>query len=227
MSSIVWKQYFTAGGGAGVELYEIDYNDKAHADCVSSYLQTHKDVVEQIYLGDQSDKSFLQTVVANSTGNYDIVIDDGGHKYIHQKPSFEVLWDHVMPGGLYFIEDLDIQSSRSGMNRDILGWIDMLASTRYPSHPSWTGNDPIKWVSWPWSDLPKNMIAVHVQAQIAVFRKAYPPSVKTNTTTSSAADPSAGTDSSSPSPSSSLVQWRRRNYWQAHKCALEGSSPYR
>ena len=37
-----------------------------------------------------------------------MVIDDGGHLMKLQQPSFEVLWDHVMPGGVYFIEDLDV-----------------------------------------------------------------------------------------------------------------------
>ena len=46
--------------------------------------------------------------MSQSGGQYDMVIDDGGHLMKLQKPSFEVLWDHVMPGGVYFIEDLDV-----------------------------------------------------------------------------------------------------------------------
>ncbi len=233
VSSLVWKQYFTGGGGSGVQLYEVDYRDQAHADCVSMYLQKHPGIAERIYLGDQSDKSFLNDIVANTTGRYDVVIDDGGHKKIHQLPSFEVLWEHVQPGGLYFIEDLDVESSVKGINRDILGWLDMLASARYPSHPSWTGRDPIKWVTWPWTDLPRGMVAIHVQAQIAFFRKAYPstPAVA-QTAAQTAAQAAAqtaqagGADATPQDLMEPSSHSRHRNYWQVNKCSLEGD-PHR
>ena len=79
-----------------------------------------------------------------------------------------------MPGGLYFIEDLQASNSETGIIRDILGWIDMLASTRHPGHKNWKLNqhDPISWVKWP-SALPKDMISVHCQAEICVMRKNY------------------------------------------------------
>ena len=147
-----------------------------------------------------------------------MVIDDGGHLMKLQKPSFEVLWDHVMPGGVYFIEDLDvvpagvvlnplpltlyplnqlslntyplnthsrthplthptfsthIGEDREVINRDIMGWMDMLASTNYPSHPDWHESKRSNYTRWPWRDMPSNMIGVHVQKIIAVFRKSY------------------------------------------------------
>ena len=113
-------------------------------------------------------------MVDKSGGQYDLIIDDGGHNAWEQKPSFEVLWDHLMPGGLYFIEDLQASNSEKGMIRELLGWTDMLTSTRYPGHKNWkqTQHDPISWVKWP-SSLPKDMISVHCQAEICVMRKNY------------------------------------------------------
>ena len=112
------------------------------------------------------------TVVDKSGGQYDLIIDDGGHNVWEQRPSFEVLWDHLMPGGLYFIEDLQASNSEKGMIRVLLGWTDMLASTRHPGHRNWKldQHEPISWVKWP-SALPKDMISVHCQAEICVMRK--------------------------------------------------------
>jgi predicted O-methyltransferase YrrM len=39
-------------------------------------------------------------------GGFDIVIDDGGHGQRDQLKSFEILWNMVLPGGIYVVEDL-------------------------------------------------------------------------------------------------------------------------
>lgn len=40
------------------------------------------------------------------TGSFDYVIDDGSHKVLDQKTTFDLLWDRVLRGGKYFIEDI-------------------------------------------------------------------------------------------------------------------------
>jgi len=71
-----------------------------------------------VHIGDQGDMTFLDAVIA-AEAPWDIVIDDGSHRIDHQKDTFEKLWPHVRPGGLYVIEDL--QSSRADLysTRDI------------------------------------------------------------------------------------------------------------
>ncbi len=61
----------------------------------------------RMFVGDQSDETFLQDVISKTGGFWDIVIDDGSHRCRDQQISFEALWPHVTQGGLYVIEDLE------------------------------------------------------------------------------------------------------------------------
>ncbi|HWH94957.1 MAG TPA: class I SAM-dependent methyltransferase [Baekduia sp.] len=60
----------------------------------------------QVRLVDQGDAAALDRFVAELGGNYDFILDDGGHTMVQQIVSFEVLWPQVMPGGVYAVEDL-------------------------------------------------------------------------------------------------------------------------
>ncbi|NQU12083.1 class I SAM-dependent methyltransferase [bacterium] len=62
--------------------------------------------------GDQGDPDFVDSF-ARDHGPFEIVIDDGIHWFEHQQISFEHLWPHVLPGGLYVIEDLHTAGIRS------------------------------------------------------------------------------------------------------------------
>lgn len=120
ISSLIWKQFFT-NGGSGIELHEVDLDTPIHVECAAKFLKEHPNIVSSLSLGDQAHRPFLRTVIEKTGGNFDVIIDDGGHGWWHQRPSFEVLWYQVMPGGVYIIEDLQISTSKEGMIRDILG----------------------------------------------------------------------------------------------------------
>lgn len=60
----------------------------------------------QVFQGSQADQKFLKKVVADTGGRFDVVIDDGSHKGPDILTSFQALFPAVIPGGLYFIEDL-------------------------------------------------------------------------------------------------------------------------
>jgi hypothetical protein len=57
-------------------------------------------------LCDQGNSHELQRFVQLSGGNFDIILDDGGHTMQQQITSFTVLFPHVKSGGMYIIEDL-------------------------------------------------------------------------------------------------------------------------
>ena len=88
----MWKSYF----GDKVKIYGIDNNPKC------------KDLEEngiEIFIGSQSDKSFLSKI-KRKIPKVDILIDDGGHTMEQQITTFEELFDHIKDNGIYLCEDL-------------------------------------------------------------------------------------------------------------------------
>lgn len=58
-----------------------------------------------IRIGDQSDKSFLKSLI-DEFGLPDIVLDDGSHQMDHIIRTFEYLYPQLSKNGLYIVEDL-------------------------------------------------------------------------------------------------------------------------
>lgn len=88
----LWKQYF----GPFATIVGIDIRPECAA--------FEEDQVH-IRIGDQSDHGFLASIV-EEFGPPDIVLDDGSHMMRHIKASFQYLYPHVAPQGVYFVEDL-------------------------------------------------------------------------------------------------------------------------
>lgn len=88
----MWKNYF----GPKAKIYGIDIDPRC------------KDFEEeniQIFIGSQSDREFLKSVIA-TIPKADIIIDDGGHTMKQQIVSYEELFGHVKDNGVYLVEDL-------------------------------------------------------------------------------------------------------------------------
>lgn len=87
----MWKKYF----GDKAVIWGIDIDPRC------------KSLEEEninILIGSQEDKTFLKSAI-EQIGEIDILIDDGGHTQNQQKVSFEILFDHINPNGIYFCED--------------------------------------------------------------------------------------------------------------------------
>lgn len=86
----LWKQYFPNAEVVGVD---IDEQCKEHEKLGDNI---------KVFIGDQTKVKFLETL-----GNFDIIIDDGGHYMTQQQVSLNTLLaNQLNPGGLYVIEDL-------------------------------------------------------------------------------------------------------------------------
>ena len=88
----MWKRYF----GPFAQIIGIDINPDCLAHC--------EDQIE-IYIGDQSDTVFLQSII-DKHGTPDIIIDDGSHIMDHVCTTFNFVYDKVSKNGVYLVEDM-------------------------------------------------------------------------------------------------------------------------
>jgi hypothetical protein len=88
----MWKQYF----GPRARIFGVDVNPRCKD------LEEHQ---VEVLIGDQDDRQFLRSVAA-TIPRIDILIDDGGHRMQQQINTFEELFPHIQPDGVYLCEDL-------------------------------------------------------------------------------------------------------------------------
>lgn len=88
----MWREYFDPGA----HIVGIDVDPRCR--------ELEEDGIS-ILIGDQADRKFLASV-RERFPRVDIVIDDGGHTMPQQIASFEELYPHVQPNGIYLCEDI-------------------------------------------------------------------------------------------------------------------------
>src|SRR6266496_4298380 len=88
----MWHHYF----GPGTRVVGIDIDPRC---------RSFEDEATTILIGDQGDRRFLAEV-RGRVPHIDILIDDGGHKMAQQITTFEELYPHVQPDGIYLCEDI-------------------------------------------------------------------------------------------------------------------------
>ncbi|UKZ73869.1 hypothetical protein TrVFT333_001523 [Trichoderma virens FT-333] len=93
-----WKEYFE-----DVDLYFID-ND---VECTHRWAELQWRPGTTVFLGDQGDPDFLEDFIEATGGEFDVILDDGGHFMHQQIISLQHLWRTIKPGGVYFCEDLE------------------------------------------------------------------------------------------------------------------------
>jgi hypothetical protein len=87
----MWKEYF----GPKAKIVGVDNNPRCQ--------QFEEDQVS-VFIGDQADRKFLSRL-KKELPRLDIVLDDGGHTMEQQINTFEVLYPHISPNGVYLCED--------------------------------------------------------------------------------------------------------------------------
>jgi hypothetical protein len=88
----MWREYF----GPGALIVGVDVDPRC------------RELAEEgidIMIGDQADRGFLAEV-RRRYPRVDILIDDGGHTFPQQIATFEELYPHIQPHGIYLCEDI-------------------------------------------------------------------------------------------------------------------------
>ena len=136
--------------------------------------------------GDQGDPAVLRRWVVEANAlppsgqPFDVIIDDGGHKNQQIKLTFDHLWPVLAPGGLYFMEDLQVGRKRAFSDHST-------ESFKYPPiaelMEAWTEQlilaNTFKWSEQmpKWKEhpevyvLPANVSFVHCQREACVIGK--------------------------------------------------------
>eukprot|EP00667_Euglena_gracilis_P014940 EG_transcript_15509 len=88
----------------GAEIWEVDKN----SECLKAHADTLRDLRLNSVAGDQGNTSHVWGWIHQSGGQFDVVVDDGCHANHVILLAFALLWGEVVPGGLYFMEDLQV-----------------------------------------------------------------------------------------------------------------------
>lgn len=157
--------YDTSEGGQSLRMWQ-DYFPNARIigiDIAVKAVTGPRIVTEQ---GSQNDTLFL-TDVALRHGPFDVVIDDGSHVGPDVRISFETLFKHVAPGGVYVIEDLAAAYLTWG---DIHGGPPGTPGTQMELLKELTDHVLRRW--WDTGDTGHHVAAMHLYDQIAFLYRA-------------------------------------------------------
>lgn len=90
-SLAMWKEYF----GPGSKIIGVDIN----ATC-----KAHEAQDIDVFIGSQDDPELIKNIF-NKYPDVDIVLDDGSHIMQHMISTFEMMYYHLNPNGIYMVED--------------------------------------------------------------------------------------------------------------------------
>jgi hypothetical protein len=88
----MWRDYF----GPQCTVYGVDIEESCKL--------YERDGV-RVFIGDQADRDFWSRL-KREVPPIDIIIDDGGHEPVQMLVTFEELFPHLNPGGVYLCEDI-------------------------------------------------------------------------------------------------------------------------
>ena len=128
----------TYGPGASARLWRKVLPEAKlwEAEIDGACIDLHREELRQLgirpLVGNQSNRADVERWKAEVGQPLDVVIDDGSHRNSDILATFHMLWPSVSPGGLYFMEDLNVgrqarwdDTNKKGVIVDVLkSWID-------------------------------------------------------------------------------------------------------
>ena len=110
----LWLEYFRNAKVYGYDIFKYGYDELQRLQEGNPFLDR-----SVMFKGDQSNVEDLNRFKSEHGGDFDMIIDDGGHTMEQMQTSLNHLWDSVKPGGIYVIEDLH---SCSGQWPELYGY---------------------------------------------------------------------------------------------------------
>ena len=165
--------------GYSANLWEMYFpNAELHFMDISLELVEYHSEQCQYYVADQSNPQDLERFIQNVGGDFDIILDDGGHTTTQQVTSFISLFPHVKSGGLYIIEDLHTaywknyggdysRKTTIGFLKDLIDDVNFIgARTTKASH---LDIDPV--IRSEMTEYQEKIYSIHFYDSIAIIRK--------------------------------------------------------
>jgi len=87
----VWCEYFPKAAVYGIDIYDTS---ELNSDRIKTFV------------ADQAKRDQLRSFIDKYGGDFDILLDDGGHTMEQQQVSFGYLFKYLKAGGYYVIEDV-------------------------------------------------------------------------------------------------------------------------
>lgn len=102
----MWLEYFPNATVYGLDIFN-EQDRSNYVNELNRLQQTCQNLDRSVlFKGSQESEEDLRKFIELYGGNFDIIIDDGGHTMKQQQISLKYLFDQVKPGGYYVIEDL-------------------------------------------------------------------------------------------------------------------------
>lgn len=157
-SLLMWREYFP-----NAIIYGLDINP---------YCKKFENDRIKILIGDQNDEEFLKNV-KNEIGKCDIILDDGSHITQHQILTFNILYDSLIDGGYYVIEDLRNSYEEFSGNHDLRKiWPGMIYNKSEDLLKNYR-KDFSEWIELKIKDLDfhsnKKLFSIHHYPMIVIF----------------------------------------------------------
>jgi len=92
ISHLMWREYFPNAEIFGIDI--LDFSEQSKGSGISTFV------------ADQSNRENLEACIDEFGGDFDVILDDGGHAMDHQQVSLGYLFQYVKPGGMFIIEDI-------------------------------------------------------------------------------------------------------------------------
>uniref|UniRef100_A0A7S0J875 Uncharacterized protein n=1 Tax=Calcidiscus leptoporus TaxID=127549 RepID=A0A7S0J875_9EUKA len=102
----MWDMLFANTGGHALTLHVLEYDKACAKAWTARWASRFKHVKLTMFTGSQSDPHTLRHVAREGGGQYDAIVDDGGHKISQQQASLSYLFQLLKPGAWYAVEDI-------------------------------------------------------------------------------------------------------------------------